>query len=418
MLAKAGSGPAAGHFRSSVTQRENGCAAGDFTEQALAHIDSFPLFSVLAVEIDTAEAPNVSTFSPETAKSVTQCLDRSCRQQDGVWGPLTEGCWAMFVPGKTAAEVRSQAEQIRACAAGENCTVTIGIAVYPTLDYSKRDILANACKALEHAHFFGPNSQTVFDEVSLNISGDKYYDIGDLNRAEAEFRQALRLNPEDANLHNSLGVCHADRGDFDQALASFETALRLKKNELLAAYNIAMVHRMKGHTDMALEFLKKAECGREARFEAKLQIGRIYLEDKAPEQARPYLEDASVLRPENGQVHCLLGECLQALEMEAAARSAYKKALRLNANDATALSGLGWIYHKLEENFEIATLFCRQSVEIAPENGLFRYRLARRYLSENRLKEARHHFEKAANLGYDTGNYAQVVRSRLMEKAS
>lgn len=401
--------------RPTLPQTRSACEREDFIEQALAHMGAHAVFSVLAIEIDPKE--NADEWKSATG-SMSRWLEQSSRREGGIWGLLNEGCWALFMPGKNAVQSETTAREIRACATQDNHTLTIGIAAFPTLDYSRRDILVNACKALEHARFFGPDSQAAFDAVSLNISGDQHYDAGDLNGAIAEFERALRLSPKDANLHNSMGVCHADRGDWDQALACFETALRLKKKDPLAAYNIAMVHRLSGDAAKALDFFELAAAGREALFEAKLQIGRILLERRQPEPARQHLEEAAELRPGIGQVLSLLGDCHSALGREEAARTAYKKALRANANDAVALSGLGWIYHNRGENSDIATLFCRQSVEIAPDNGLYRYRLARRHLAENRLKEAQHQFEKAARLGFDTGNYLEIIRNRRMEKAS
>lgn len=413
---KAGSGAGEHPVEFSQSRNPEACAKMDFNNQALAHVAPHPSFGVLAIELDLPQHTEKS--EDEALKAAARWLERVCSRENGMWSPLAARSWALFVPGQRETESLELAQRIRGRATAEKRSVTIGIAVFPTLDYPRQEILVNACKALEHARFFGPDSQVLFDAVSLNISGDTHYDAGDLQGAETEFCQALRLAPGDANLHNSLGVCQAERGDYRQALKSFETALDLKKEDPLAAYNIAMVHRLLGETDTALKFFEIAEQSQEALFEAKLQIGRIHLERDAPRQAQRFLEDASALRPGFAPAHTQLAACYETLDMEDAARTAYKKALRANANDAAALSGLGWIYHKCGENSDIATLFCRQSVEIAPENGLFRYRLARRYLQENRLEEAKKQFEEAERLGYETGGYPEIVRTRLMEKAS
>jgi hypothetical protein len=43
-----------------------------------------------------------------------------------------------------------------------------------------QQIVTNAEKALDHAGFFGPGTITGFDAVSLNISGDRRYQAGDI----------------------------------------------------------------------------------------------------------------------------------------------------------------------------------------------------------------------------------------------
>ena len=56
--------------------------------------------------------------------------------------------------------------------------------------------LQNACKALDHGAFFGPDACVVFDAISLNISGDRFYQSGDLNAAIDEYHFALTLDDD------------------------------------------------------------------------------------------------------------------------------------------------------------------------------------------------------------------------------
>ena len=82
--------------------------------------------------------------------------------------------------------------------------------------------------------------------------------------------------------------------------------------------------------------------------------------------------------------------------------AAYKKAIRHNPNDADSLSALGYLFELQGENPEITTIFCQQSVDISPENGLFRHRLGSLYLKQNLLEEALEQFQKADELGHDS----------------
>ena len=93
-----------------------------------------------------------------------------------------------------------------------------GISVYPLLEYRKEDTFGNALKALEHASFFGSDSMVEFDAVSLNISGDKLYQKGDVDGAVKEFQTALRMDSENINVRNSLGVCYGVKGRTRQSL--------------------------------------------------------------------------------------------------------------------------------------------------------------------------------------------------------
>ncbi len=96
----------------------------------------------------------------------------------------------------------------------------------------------------------------------------------------------------------------------------------------------------------------------------------------------------------------------------------YKTALRINPNDAVALSGLARCYELRNENLEIALSFCRQSVEIAPENGRTHLRLGRLLAKTEQLEEALQAFRRAEALGEDARGLIHSVEERLIEKAS
>ena len=69
------------------------------------------------------------------------------------------------------------------------------------------------------------------------------------------------------------------------------------------------------------------------------------------------------------------------------------------------------------ENPEIALIFCQESVTLAPDNGLFRYRLGRLYYKLDRFTEALQEFKKAKFLGYDAPEYIQKIQDRLADES-
>ena len=81
-----------------------------------------------------------------------------------------------------------------------------------------------------------------------------------------------------------------------------------------------------------------------------------------------------------------------------------------------SLSALGHLFDLLGENPEITTIFCQQSVDISPENGLFRHRLGSLYLKRNQLEDALVQFEKAHSLGYNSRDAIKKIK-KLMKEA-
>lgn len=296
-----------------------------------------------------------------------------------------------------------------------NETVSIGIASYPTLSFDKDQILDHAGKALDHAAFFGPGSTVSFDAVSLNISGDTRYQNGDIDGAIEEFKTALLLDPSDVNVHNSLGVCYGILSDYDNALKEFQEAVRLDPNEVMARYNSGLINMLTGDTEKALQNFLEAGEKEDDTFEITFQTGNVYLKMGKPEKAKKFLEKAVTLDSESGPAFRLLGECYNAMNMTDNAIFAYKKALRQNPNDAESLSALGYLFDLLGENPEITTILCQQSIDIAPENGLFRHRLGNLYLKRNQLEDALEQFQKAHDLGQDSGDMIEKIKRLMLD---
>jgi Flp pilus assembly protein TadD len=335
-----------------------------------------------------------------TQKAVAGVIDRICREFAGLWGILDADIFGCFFPFTASPSGRDLAERIQQSLAAESeATISIGIALFPTLRYDRLQILENALKALDHAAFFGPGAAVEFDAVSLNISGDQLYQEGDVAEAAEEYRQALQLDPNNVNVHNSLGVCYGIAEDWDRALTAFGAALQIDPTETMAVYNTGVIHMLKKENDRALEYFRKAAEKEPDIFEVAFQTGRTYLEKGAPKQAVLHLKRAAALNAETAAVHRLLAEALEANGDENGAMAAYRQAIKKNPNDAAALSALGFLLDRRGEDPEIAELFCRQSTEIEPDNGLYRQRLGEVYLRREQFKEALEAFEAAGQLG-------------------
>lgn len=380
----------------------------EFVRQAMAAAETARVFCALVVKID-GDAGGVNENDMVRAARAIHVL---CREKRGIWGGVDDFLFACGFPEKTSEEGRAIAEELQKVMvhrAGR--TATIGIAQHPHGSFDRRRLYENAEKALAHAAFFGPNSAVVFDAVSLNISGDQLYQSGDLAGAMAEFEAALALDPENVNVHNSMGVCLGQTGDLERALSHFDTARSLDPEDPMVWYNAGLVHKLKKEDDTALEFFLKAGEIDGELFEAAFQAGKIYFEKGLTEMGEKYYRKAVSLKPENGQNYRFLGECYAALGRADDAVAAYKKAVIEHPNDAAALSALGCLFDEKGENPDIAMLFCRQSVDIAPENGLFHRRLGDLYVKRNELEKALVAFKKACDLGCDAAAERQRIQA-------
>ena len=211
--------------------------------------------------------------------------------------------------------------------------------------------------------------------LTLNIAGDELYQAGNVNGAAEAFQKALLLDPSDANMHNSLGVCYGVLKMYEAAEAEFHAAIALEPDETMALYNTGVIYLLTDRRESALVYLLKAWAVDDGVFEVALLVGKLYLESGEPQQARFFLEKALDFRPNSGNALRTLAACYASLEMPRDAAALYSRAVKLNPQDAESFSMLGRLYNVIGENPEIALLFCQQSVAIAPENEIYRQRL-------------------------------------------
>ena len=388
----------------------------EFLDHALLMLDSDTRFSAVVIRLDQNGPEEAETTDPaedDGLIGVVQILDEVCREQNGMWGTLESGLLAGFFPDKTQAQTIDLTRRIQTSLKEKNQkTITVGIAEYPTIRYQKSEIIENATKALDHATFLGPDSAVAFDGISLNISGDKLYEKGEIHGAIDELKTALKLDPINVNVHNSLGVCYGILGNYEPAIEAFKKAIIIEPEEYMALYNLGLVYMLTGKRDQALEFFLNADKINGDAYEVTFQTGKLYIELNDSEKARIYLERAAQLEPEAGAVYRYLGDCHAAGNRPQDAIAAYRKAIKLNPQDAASMSALGCLFEDQGENPEITTMFCRESVELVPDNALFRYRLGRLYSNQNRLDDALSEFRQAQKLGYDAAEDIKKIEDR------
>ena len=281
-------------------------------------------------------------------------------------------------------------------------TFSMGIASYPCPGFRKGDMPLNAKKALLHAQFFGAGSITSFSGVSLNISGDVYYNEGDLVSAIREYRLGLNLNPDNVNLLNSLGVIYAQIDAHAKAIALFEKAIGLDPADFMARYNLGLAQLSHGDQEQALSSFEQAEKIDDGYFDLLLQLGQLYCQrgkykaavrvlGKAEKQVKgrsvsrektPWQRSEPRSSPDRqelgyGLVYRYLGEAYKGIAHNREAMTYLQRAARYNSRDSEALSQLGELYAQEQQGLDIALAFCRQAVEIEAGKASHWYRMAK-----------------------------------------
>lgn len=251
----------------------------------------------------------------------------------------------------------------------------MGVAKFPYHDFSKSQTFANALKAIDHAAFFGPDTLIHFDATSLNISGDRLYQLNKSDMAIIEYEKGLDLKPDDINLINSLGVCFGVMGNLNKAKREFKKAMAINPTELMVIYNIGLLYQIEEDIDNAILYLRKAHDIDPCIFEVELLLGHLLIKKGSPDLAMPHLETAGRINPKSGLVFRMKGEIYLDGNLPEKAGPEFNKAIKLNPSDAISLSGYAKSLEVRGKNLNIALTFAKNSITFDPDNKLFKERL-------------------------------------------
>ncbi len=320
-------------------------------------------------------------------------------QESGIWGRISDTVFIAALWELEERDIESRFKAIKTrLSSALSAGITMGISQFPFNEFSREDTAHNAVKALDHAAFFGTDSMVLFDDISLNISGDRLYQAGRIEAAANEYQKGLTINPGNFNLLNSLGVCFGLMNNLDMAAATFDKALAIDNGEVMSIYNAGLAFSLMGETAKGLQYLQKASSLDSTIYEVELATGELLLKEKKFQQALIHMDRATILHPEASAPFRIMGDIYLETGKIEKAGSDYKRAVKLNPSNAAALSGLARVYEKQNKNLDIAFTFAFESVSLEPDNPDYRIRLARIYDKQNQPDLAKEERETAQKL--------------------
>lgn len=383
-------------------------------EKLQNHLQQCGKFSLVLLHLDEEEEA-----VGDNEKNVTQVFPKkilSLVGEKAIVLPHNGREAYVLLKGTDANQAEQWTEKLRAkVRKATGHSLSAGITCHPSVGFKKGDAILNARKAILHTAFFGADTQVVFDAVSCNISGDVFHNRGDLDGAIREYRHGLKIDPENVNIHNSLGVSYAQMNQQKQALRSFEGALLYDADNFMALFNLGYIYLGLGRQEAAEKCFEKGLSVRDDNFDILLQLGRLRCQRNAYKEALPVLEKAAILwDPRMGEVMLgaverFLGEAYFAQGKNKKAMASLEKATSLNPRDAGAMSRLGEIYALEKQGNDIAESLCRQAVELDANHWRHWYRLGFVQFKAGDFPEAAHALAKSARLDRKQAEVAHLL---------
>jgi Flp pilus assembly protein TadD len=185
-------------------------------------------------------------------------------------------------------------------------------------------------------------------EMEPNITGYGnlaliHWRRGEAKLAEQEWREALRLAPNDASILNNLGLACTKQERYAEAVAFFRKAIELKPDDPSPHSNLGIAYEKTGQNASAETEFRAALSLSPQKFETRNRLGTLYLEAGRLEDAEEQFRLSLKTRP-NDSGYCGLGEIYLRRGDRVAAERAFHSATSLSPDNSQAHFKLGALY--------------------------------------------------------------------------
>jgi tetratricopeptide (TPR) repeat protein len=227
--------------------------------------------------------------------------------------------------------------------------------------------------------------------------GDALFQQGRTGDALAQCIEALRIDPANANAHNNLGRVLDKEGRTAEAVAQYREALRINPALAEACNNLGAVLCRQGRTEEAISQYRAALRLNPAFAEAHCNLGIALQKEGLAQDALAEYRTALRIDPAFAGTHFNLGILLLQQGNPQEAISEFREALRTDPASVDAHNNLG-IGLFQEGHTEQAISEFREGLRIDPTNPDAHSNLGVALLQEEQAGEAIAEFRKALEL--------------------
>jgi tetratricopeptide (TPR) repeat protein len=208
-------------------------------------------------------------------------------------------------------------------------------------------------------------------EIHLG-EGNVFLQMGRMEEAETQLREALQIDPNLAQGHNNLGRVLLQKGEVDEATAEFQKVVEIQPDYADGHNNLGVVLLQKDAVEEAMSEFQKALEIKAGYANAHTHLGTALLLKGRPDQAIAQYQKALEIKPDQVFVLNNLAWLLATTPGTSLRNGAKAVALAAQADqlsgggDPTILHTLAAAYAE-EGNYGRATVTARRGLELAME---------------------------------------------------
>ncbi|MCL6520737.1 MAG: tetratricopeptide repeat protein [Armatimonadetes bacterium] len=231
------------------------------------------------------------------------------------------------------------------------------------------------------------------------------------------FEHAIAVTKGNYVAHNNLGQELSSIGELDKAIAHYRLAIKSDPDPGLAYNNLGAALAQLGRISEAMEVFHRAVESDPECCEAYVNLGRGYSLQGDLIKAKQNLEKALEIDPENSAAYLEMGNVLGRQGMYAKAEEYFAKAIYLNPNSAEAHSNMGVIYRKTNRLDKAIAEF-REAIRLKPDLPAPYHNLAFIYYTRGDIKTAWDVIQEGEANGVNPNPMLVQALSRAMPKPS
>jgi tetratricopeptide (TPR) repeat protein len=281
-------------------------------------------------------------------------------------------------------------------------------------------LLIFGLKIFSYSHAF-ESRETLFADIiqknpkawmARNNLGLVYISKGEISKALDQYRETLKIKPDDCVALTNMGSIYREQGLWEKAKTAYETCLQSDPAYATAYNNLGLVYVHSGDLRHAEEFFEKAVSLDPMAHAAHLNLGRLFFQQKAYDKSLMHFKKAIEIHPFYIDAYLQMGLLYAQMGETKNAEIALQKVLQIDPQQIHAHNNLGILYRR-ENRLEAAADQFRKALQLDPEFIQARYNLGETLLNLGQKQEAFFHFSEIERKGV---KLPQPIERFLREK--
>lgn len=238
-----------------------------------------------------------------------------------------------------------------------------------------------------------------------------------VDEAVSLIQQAIAIDPNQAAFHANLGDLLRALGQMAEARAAFERALALDPSSVVAHYNLGLLHLAENRHAAAIQSFQSAIHLMPELAQAHNELGNLYRDQGNREQALVHFQKAVASRPDFADGHNDLGNLLQDLGRLDEAIAAFQQAIQLRPTMWPAHYNLGNALRAAGQR-QLALASYRAAVHFNPQAALAHNNLGTLLQELEEFESAEQAFAMAVQLAPNLAEAHFNLATRLLERGA